>query len=46
MSHQILMTGTEIVHEMSVVFDQLTRLLAQEDLFNFSRLENTIYETG
>jgi hypothetical protein len=40
MSNQILMTGTGMVPEMSVVLDQMTRLLTQHDYFNFSRLED------
>jgi hypothetical protein len=31
MTHQTLVMGTEMVPEISVIFNQLTRLIAQED---------------
>jgi hypothetical protein len=37
---QILMMEAEMVPETSVVFDQLTRMLAREGFINLSRLEN------
>jgi hypothetical protein len=36
MSHQTLMMGTDTVPETSVIFNQLTQLIAQEDFINFS----------
>jgi hypothetical protein len=32
--------GTEMVPEMSIVFNQVLRLIAREDFFNFSRRES------
>jgi hypothetical protein len=36
-SRQTLLMRTEIVHKMSVIFNQLTRLKAREDFISFSR---------
>jgi hypothetical protein len=35
MSHQTLMMGTDMVPEMLAIFNQLTRLAAQENFNNF-----------
>jgi hypothetical protein len=43
---QTLMMGTEMVPETSVIFNQLTWLIAREDYINFSRRETfTSYKT-
>jgi hypothetical protein len=36
------MMGTEMVPETSVMFNQLARLIAQEDFINFGRHESFI----
>jgi hypothetical protein len=36
MSHKTLMMGTEVVPEISVIFNQLEWLIAQEDFISFS----------
>lgn len=40
MSHKTLMMGTEIVPEISAIFNQLTGLIVRENLINFSRRES------
>jgi hypothetical protein len=39
--HQTLMMGTQMVPETSVIFNQLTQLVAREDLINFGRLKTS-----
>jgi hypothetical protein len=38
--HQTLVMGTQMVPETSVIYNQLTRLMAREQIFNFSRRES------
>jgi hypothetical protein len=40
---EVLMMGTEMVPEMSVIFNQLALLIAQEDFFNIREVQRRSY---